>query len=171
MAVGGGGAVAAAAPTLSGSAAAASATGLTTSSAFSIAGFGVSALGAVGQGRVDNRLQIQQAEIYRREADRERQIGALNAKRIRTQGIANQGTLIALLGDRANTGQGLLIGENLVEEAEFNARLAENNALAAARSKESDRLQALAAGRNAQTAGLVRAGTVLLKAGKAWGNP
>jgi hypothetical protein len=160
--------VVAAAPTLSGSASAAAATGLTTSSAFSIAGFGVSALGAIGQGRAANASARQQGEIYRREADRERQIGALNAKRIRDQTTANQGTLVALLGDRANTGQGLLIGENLVEEGEFNARLAENNALAAAQSKETDRLQALAAGRNAQTAGLVRAGSTLLKAGKAW---
>lgn len=69
-----------------------------------------------------------QAELARRQAERERQIGAMQAQQQRERSKRTEGTQRALLAARGGdtgTGSALLVQEELAEEGEFNARLAE----------------------------------------------
>lgn len=131
------------------------------SAAASVAG----AASAMQQGRQQQDMSNIQAEIFSRQAKREREIGELNARRTREQGeslAATQRAILAGSGGEGSTGSALLIQEDLAEETEFNARLAENNAEAAAQSKMSEAVLARLEGRNARTASFYRAGTALL---------
>ena len=106
-----------------------------------------------------------QAELARRQADRERQIGQLQAKQQREKNKRVEGTQRALLAARGGdtgTGSALLVQEELAEEGEFNARLAENNAAARASGFEAEAVLQQARARQARAAGLMRAGSTLL---------
>jgi hypothetical protein len=135
------------------------------------ASLAVGTVGTIKQGQAAKQAAGLQAELYRREAEREKQIGALNAKRVRDEGeslSATQRALLGASGGAAGTGSALLIQEDLAQETEFNARLAENNAAAAISSKNAQIVLARAEGRSAQTASYFRAGSTLLKGAKAF---
>ncbi len=107
-----------------------------------------------------------EAEIRRQEAERERQLGELNAKRQREDNerlAATQRARLAGSGRDVGTGSALLLQDDLAEEGEFNALLLEADADAKVRSKLAERELSLAAGRNASTASFFRAGSALLK--------
>ena len=106
-----------------------------------------------------------QAELARRQAERERQIGAMQAQQQRERSKRTEGTQRALLAARGGdtgTGSALLVQEELAEEGEFNARLAENNAAARASQFEAENVLQQARARQIRSAGLMRAGTTLL---------
>ena len=106
-----------------------------------------------------------QAELARRQAERERQIGAMQASQLREQSKRTEGTQRALLAARGGdtgTGSALLVQEELAEEGEFNARLAENNAAARSSQFEAENVLQQARARQIRSAGLMRAGTTLL---------
>ena len=129
---------------------------------------GVSALAAVRAGQGQDAAAQTNAALLTRQAERERQIGALNARRVRDRGASLAATQRALLaggGGDASTGSALLIQEDLAEEIEFNARLAESNADEAVFGRQAQAVIARSEGRNAQTASFFRAGTTLLNTG------
>lgn len=133
----------------------------------SIVSAAASAAGSIQQGRAASAASKTQAELYRRQAQREQQIGALNASRARKDAEALAGKQRAFLagsGADPSSGSALLVQEDLAEEGEFNARLAENNALHAAQSRMSAAVLARAAGRGAQQGSYFRAGSTLLGA-------
>ena len=137
----------------------------------STAGTAFSAMSAIRGGGAANQAAQMQAQIYQRQADRERESGQLNARRQRQAGEKLAGTQRALLaggGGDQSTGSALLIQEDLAQESEFNARLAENNAEAAISTKNAEIVLARAEGRAAQTASYYRAGTTLLKGAKSF---
>jgi hypothetical protein len=124
-----------------------------------------SAASSMQQGRQQQQGADLQAELYRRQAARESEIGALKARRVREEGeslAATQRAILAAGGGEQSTGSALLIQEDLSEETEFNARLAEANAEQAAHAAASEAVLARLEGRNARTASFFRAGTALL---------
>lgn len=136
----------------------------------SAASVGMSALGAIQQGNAANAAAQTNAALMNRQARREAEIGALNAKRQRAAGEKLAGTQRALLaggGGDQSTGSALLLQEGLAQESEFNARLAESNAEEAIFAKQAEAVLARAEGRNAKTSSMFRAGTALLKGGTA----
>jgi hypothetical protein len=119
----------------------------------------------MGAGRAAAAAAEQNAELMRRQAARELEIGQLNARRIRDRGeslAATQRSLLAAGGGDPSSGSALLIQENLAQETEFNAQLAKNNAAMAASTKNAQAVIARAEGRSASTASLFRTGTSLL---------
>jgi len=121
-----------------------------------------SAAGAAQQGQM-------QAELARRQAERERQIGVLQAGQLREKNKRTEGTqraLIAGKGSDLGDGSALLIQEELAEEGEFNARLTENNTAARASGFEAERTIALARASQARSSGMMRAGSALLSGGR-----
>ena len=138
----------------------------TTMIALTAASAAVSAAGAIAQGKAAENQAKTQAELARRSAERERQIGAMKAKQQRESNKRTEGTQRALLsatGGDPGTGSALLVQEELAEEGEFNARLTENNAAAQASQFEAERVMRLAAGKNARKASYFRAGQALLR--------
>jgi len=130
----------------------------------------VSAAGAIGQGKAAQNAANVQAQLYERQAQRDREIGALNARRQREEAERLAGTQRALLGSQeGGSGSALLVQEDLGAEGEFNARLAEANAEAVASSKMTQAVLSRAEGRGARQASYFRAGTALLKGASAWG--
>lgn len=128
-----------------------------------------SVMGAIGGGSAANQSAQMQADIYARQAAREREMGALQAGRLRKQNeqvAATQRALLASGGRDMSTGSALLIQEDLAEEGEFNALLAENNTDATISSLRAQEVMERAKGKNAQTASYFRAGSTLLKGGK-----
>jgi hypothetical protein len=128
-----------------------------------------SVMGAISGGSAANQAAQMQADVYARQAAREREMGALSAKRLRAQNeqvAASQRALLASGGRDMSTGSALLIQEDLAEEGEFNALLAENNTDATISSLRAQEVMERAKGRNAQTASYFRAGSALLKGGK-----
>ena len=136
------------------------------------ASFGVSALGAIQQGKAANQQAKTQAEMYARQAERERQMGELNAARKRKEGKRVAGTQRAILGAGGgdmSEGSALLAQSELAEEAELNARLLESNAEAKVSSLQAQGVLERARGKAAQTAGYIRAGSALLKGAAQFG--
>lgn len=128
-------------------------------------GAGVGAAGAIQQGKAAKQSAEFNAAMMKREADREKQIGELNARRVRkeTESLAaTQRALLAGGGGDQSTGSALLIQEDLAEEGEFNARLAEVNAETAVSTKMAQATLARMGGRAAGTSSYIRAGTTLL---------
>ena len=104
--------------------------------------------------------------MYRRQAEREKQIGELNAKREARKNALVQGTQRALLaanGMDASTGSALLVQGDLAAEGKLNEELIKNNATAAVNEAQTQAVLARAIGKNTQTASYLRAGSTLLK--------
>ncbi len=141
-------------------------TGVTISSALTVAGLATSLVGGMRQSSAAQSAANTQAEIYNRQAARERQIGKLNAKRARARGervAATQRALMGAGGQDLSSGSALLVQTDLASESEFNAKLAESNAEAAVSSKMSEAVLARAKGRSSAQSSLFRTGTALLK--------
>lgn len=146
--------------------------GLQLSSAAAVAAGAVGAVGAIQSGNAAASAGKVQAELYERSAKREREIGALNAKRVRAKTESTAASARAMLagsGTDASTGSALLIQEDIAAEGEFNARLAENNAEVSATGQTTQAVLSRAEGRNARTASYYRAGTSLLSGASSFG--
>jgi hypothetical protein len=142
--------------------------GLTWSTVIMGAATAVGMAAQLSKGSAQQQQGDVSAEIFRRQAAREREIGELNARRVRERGeslAATQRAILGAGGGEQSTGSALLIQEDLSEETEFNARLAEANAEAAAQSKASEAVLARLGGQHARTASFFRAGTALLSGG------
>jgi hypothetical protein len=137
----------------------------------SIAGAGIAAAGAIGQGKAAQNTAKFNAEMLRSQGERQRQIAELNASRKRKDNAAleaKQRAIMAGSGRDASSGSALLLQEDLAEEGEFNARLIENQAEADISNTNARRTLALSEGRNARTASYIRAGSTLLNAGQSF---
>ena len=141
----------------------------TTLSYMAVAGAAVSAVGTVASGMAAKEQGNTQAELYRRQAAREEQIGMLNSKREEKKNKQIQASQRALLGAKGvdmTEGSALLVQSELAEEGKLNEMLIKNNAEAAADTARSQGVIAKMQGKNAQTASYFRAGSTLLQAGK-----
>ena len=128
----------------------------------------VSAVGAISQGAAAGKQAKYQAQVAQNQAERARQMGALQASQQRKKNKAleaSQRSLLASRGADASTGSALLVGGALGAENELNARLLENNAAAEQTSLQAEaQLQQMRA-KNARTSSYFRAGTALMKGG------
>ncbi len=139
---------------------------VTVGDALTVVGLATSLVGGMRESSAAQSAANTQAEMYNRQATRDRQIGQLNAKRARARGervAATQRALMGAGGQDLSSGSALLIQDNLASESEFNAKLAESNAEAAVSSKVSEAVLARAKGRNSAQSSLFRTGTALLK--------
>ena len=130
-----------------------------------LVGSGVSAVGTIQSGQAAKQAGELQAELFRREADRDREIAALEASRIESEGkalAARQRVLLAGQGRDISTGSALLIQTDLAEEVEFQKQLAEAGGDTQAALAETKSVLALAEGRSTATSSLFRAGSTLL---------
>ena len=129
---------------------------------------GVGFLGTLQKGNAAAQAGNNQAALFARQAQRETEIGELNARRVRDKGKSLAGTQRALLsgssGD-ASTGSNLIAQEALAGETEFNARLAEANADFRADESRAQGVLARQRGRFAQTSSAFRGGSNLLSEG------
>lgn len=131
-----------------------------------IAGTAMNAAGTISQGAAARNQASVQSEIYRRQAEREREIGKLNAQRIDKEGerlMARQRAMLASSGRDPGSGSALLLQEDLAESTEFEKRLAEAGGDTRATEAEQRATLASASGRAARRSSLFRAGTTLLK--------
>jgi hypothetical protein len=126
---------------------------------------GVGFLGKLQQGNAAAQAGNNQAALFARQAQREAEIGALNARRVREKGKSLAGTQRALISGDASTGSNLLAQTGLSEETEFNARLAEANADFRADESRAQAVLARQKGRFAQTSSAFRGGSNLLSEG------
>lgn len=133
---------------------------------------GLTGIGALSAGASANAQSKVQAEMYARQARRERQIGELNAAREKKKNAAVQAKQRALLaGNNADLSEGsaLLVQSDLAEEGELNERLIKNNADANVNTYQTQAVLERASGKNKQTASYFRAGSALLKGASAFG--
>lgn len=140
-------------------------TATTVAATAAVASAGIGAFSAIQQGQNASAQAKMQSELYRRQAEREQQIGAINAANARRQADALAGTQRATMGGGSrdtSSGSALLIQEDLASEGELNAKRAENNAQAAATNLRANAAMAVASGQSAQTASYFRAGSALL---------
>lgn len=102
---------------------AAAGTGLSLGTALSAAGLGLGALSAVSGGNQANANAQYQADLYSRQADRERQLAALDEAEYRRRGSALLATQRARMGDAGVdfTGTGLDISDATAAELELQA--------------------------------------------------
>jgi hypothetical protein len=139
-----------------------------------VSGLGVltSVMGSMSAGRAANQAAQFNAAHLENQAARERQIGALNARRIADENKRLAGTQRALLagsGRSLSSGSALLVQEDLDEEGKFNELLAADAGEVKATNLRQEAVLERMAGRSARTAGYYRAGTTLLTAGKEFG--
>jgi hypothetical protein len=134
--------------------------------------FALSALGAITAGQQAKQQAQMQSEVYARQAERERQIGELNAARKRKSNERIGGSQRALLsagGGDMSQGSALLAQQELAGEGELNARLVESNAEAKVSSLQAQQVLERMRGSAAGKAGYVRAGSALLKGAAQFG--
>jgi hypothetical protein len=127
------------------------------------------AAAAVQQGRAAASEAMAQAALRDQQAERQRALAAFQEDRARRDAERLQGAQrarFAAAGVDPAAGTALLLQEELAGQSEFNALLARAQGEGEARLIEHqaniDRLR----GRNARTAGYLRAGTTLLSAGE-----
>lgn len=129
-----------------------------------LAGAGLSAAGSLSAGKAAEQQANYQAAVLRQQAERERRIAEIEARRIRKDGerlAARQRARVAAAGARLTGTPLLLIGQT-AEDAELGALTALNNAEAAAIRKQQEAELERASGRTKRRAGQIRAGSTLL---------
>lgn len=129
------------------------------------AGFGISALGSIQQGRAAKQSADYQAGILHQQADRERQVGDANASDFlvrESRVMASRRALLSASGVESGEGSPLAVSQDFAGDTELQAlRIRDNAAVSASRLDESAALQQQA-GRNALAAGYGRSGALLL---------
>lgn len=127
-------------------------------------------IGSAMEAKQQNKIARQQQQLDMQRAQREQEIGALNARRQRRETsdlLALQTALRAGTGGAPGEGSALLISENTAREGEFAARLEEANAATKAKAIRDQANIDYAAARAKSSAGLTsgifKAGTTLLK--------
>lgn len=127
-------------------------------------GGGVAALGAMSSAQGEQQRMDLIAKIQRQQADRERELGKLEAARIRDEGsgrLARTRALLAGRGQDPGEGSALLVQENLAEDNAFDEALALAGADTRAHRLEQDATLAKMEGRSAKRSGYYRAATSL----------
>lgn len=112
-----------------------------------------------------------QAELYRRQAERDREVGALKARRLRRDNArvaATQRALMAGGGTALGSGSALLAERDLAEEGALNARILEDNTATRVEDTLARGVMERAAGRNSAQASYLRAGSTLLDDLRRW---
>jgi hypothetical protein len=128
------GAVGTEAALASGLAVPAATSGLSLGTVLSGAGFGLSALSSIASGNQANANARYQAELYQRQADRERQLAALDETEYRRRGSALLASQRARLGDAGVdfTGTALDLSDATAAELELQALKIRSGGLAKA---------------------------------------
>lgn len=132
--------------------------------ALAIAGAAVSAAGAVSQGRAANQAAKFQATQLEQQADRDRQLAALQANDLRDAESRRQATLRARVSGSGTTLEGtpLAILSDLAGESELQARRVAAGGETAANRAQGQAALSRFEGKNAQRAGVIKAGSSLL---------
>ena len=136
-------------------------------------GTAISAASAISAGQASKRQFAFTAAVQRQQAERERQIAAVEEQRKRVADERQAGTIRARLaasGIDPGTGTALLVQEDFAKEAELDALLIRSGGQARASTLLSEAELSKAKGSAAATAGFAKAGSTLLTskvAGKA----
>lgn len=133
-------------------------------------GMAANLIGSAMEAKQKNKIARQQQQLDFDRAQREKEIGVLNARRQRRETsdlLALQTALTAGTGGAPSQGSRLLISENTAREGEFAARLEESNAATKAKAIRDqaniDYAAAMAESSAGLTSGIFKAGTTLLK--------
>lgn len=129
---------------------------------------GVSVIGAVRSGQAQEQAGRTQAELFRRQALRDREIAQLSADRLEKTTEAQAARARALLasgGRDISTGSALLIQTDFAEEAEFQKQLTIAGGDQQAATAEAQGAFALSKGKAKARSSLFRAGETLLQGG------
>ena len=130
-----------------------------------IAGAAVSAIGAIQQGQAANQQAKLQAGVMRQQARGERRQSALSEaefRRDQSRVLAGRRAALGAAGVQQATGSPLLVSEDFAGEVELQAlRIREGGEVRATRLQQQAQLGRLA-GRQAQTGGFLRGGSLLL---------
>lgn len=143
---------------------------LAASAALPILGTAVAAVGAIQQGQAAKAQSKFQAGILRQQADRDRQQAASDEedfRREQSRNLAKRRAALGASGVDPSKGSPLLVSEDFAGEVELQAlRIRSGGEVRATRAEQQGSLQ-LFQGRQAQTAGFIRGGSLLLSgAGK-----
>ena len=124
----------------------------------------VSAAGAISQGRAANQAAKFRANQLQQQADRDRQLAAQQAGDLRDTEARRQASLRAQVGGGGTTLEGtpLAVLSDLAGESEFQARRVIASGGTAANRAEGEAVLSRFEGRNAQRAGVIKAGSSLL---------
>lgn len=138
-----------------------------------VASAAIGAAGAISQGRAAKKQAEFTATVQRQQAERER-LEAANReedfRRDQSKRMAQRRAALGASGVEIGTGSPLLASEDFAAETELQALRVRSGGETRATRLEQSALLTSAAGKNAQTAGFVRAGSLLVGgAGKAAG--
>jgi hypothetical protein len=126
----------------------------------------VSAVGAIAQGQAAAQQGKYQSEVMRQQAERERQEAAVREDDYRRQASRDMATRRALMGASgvdSGTGSPLMVSEDMIGEAEYQAlRIRSGGEVQATRLEQQAQLARMA-GSNAQSGSYFRAGASLLQ--------
>jgi hypothetical protein len=136
-------------------------TGLSAGTLLTGAGLGLSALNSAAQGNQANANARYQAELYERQAERERQIAALDESEYRRRGSAMLASQRARLGDAGVdfTGTALDLSDATAAELELQALKIRSGGLARAGDLESQAALSRYVGTAARNKGFLNAAT------------
>ena len=144
-----------------------------TSTAALLTAAGLSAAGSISQGRAAKKQAQFEAGISEQQAQREREISAAEEGDFRKKQsaiLAERRAALGGAGVQLSTGTPLLASEDFAAEVELQARRIRSGGQTRATRLEQEAALRRAAGRNAQTQGLFRAGSSLLSGyGQAFG--
>jgi len=130
-----------------------------------LASAGLSALGAISQGRAANKQAEFQAKVQEQQAQRNRDIAEVEEKdfrRSQSQLLAQRRAALGASGVEQGTGTPLLAAEDFAGETELQARRIRAGGNVGASRLEQQAGLTRAAGRSSQQRGLFRGGSSLL---------
>ena len=138
--------------------------GLELGPAFQAISMATTVAGAIGQGRAQSRAAKMQARFLEEQAQREAEIGELNAERIADENKSLLGVQRALMaqGRDLSSGSALLLQEDLAEEGKFQELLAKDAGEVKSRGLRQEALLERMRGKTARVSSIFRAGKTLL---------
>lgn len=138
---------------------------ITAATALTLASTAIGVIGAVRTGKAHEQAGKTQAELFRRQAQRDRDIASLKASRLEKSTdaqAARQRAVLAAGGQDISSGSALLIQTDFAEEAEFQKQLTKAGGEQQAATAEAQGAVALSEGKAKRRSSLFRAGTSLL---------
>jgi len=142
------------------------ATAATIGAIAAVGGMAISAVSAIQQGQAANQAAKTQAEIYRQQAERERQDAANREddyRRAASRQLATRRALMGASGVEAGEGSPLMVSQDMAGEAEYQALRVRSGGEVQATRLEQQAALARAEGRNKQRGSYFRAGASLLR--------
>lgn len=139
-----------------------------TLTALTLASTAIGAVGAIRSGNAAAAAGEQQAELFRRQGVRDRELAQLNADRMEKDSAAlaaRQRALLSSGGRDISTGSALLIQTDFAEEAEFQRQLTKAGGEQQAATAAARGALARSSGKAKQRSSLFRAGSTLLEGG------